>query len=126
MRDGLGEQLYKFVCVDGIIQKFGEMKFDGHDTILKRNPFTGMITPIRFTDGGCTDAIYFTGKATLIINASEGGKVIGDGHMWIPEDLSMKGFHIGDKVKVCGNVEIYQRKNGTYDYCINVKRVERV
>lgn len=126
MRDELGEQLYKFVYVVGKIQKFGKMKFDGHKRILERDPSTGMINPVRFTDGGCEDAVYFKRKATLIVEASINGEIIGDGHMWIPEDLSMKGFNIGDKVKVCGNVEIYQRKNKTNDYCVNTKRIEHV
>lgn len=126
MRNELEEQLYNFVYVLGKIERFGKMQFDGHKTILTKNPFTGMTTPIRFKDGGGVEAIYFCSKSTLIVNAQLNGNLIGDGHMWIPEDLSMKGFHIGDTIRVCGNVEIYQRGNGTFDYCVRADRIEHV
>lgn len=126
MREELREKLYQFVEVTGKIKRFGNMKFDGNKTILDANPYTGLINPIRFTDDGPTEPIYFTGKATLIINAKVGGKQIEDGHMWIPEDLSQKGFKIGDKLALYGNVEIYKRANNTIDYCVQAKRIEHV
>lgn len=124
MRDELGKQLYGFVCVTGSVNGFHEMKFDGHKTIIHQNPYTGLSKALRHKDDGGIDAFYYTGKVTLIINAQIEGKKIGDGHIWIPEDLSMKGFKIGEQIRIYGNVEIYQRRNGTYDYCIWEDRIE--
>ena len=126
MRNELGEQLYNFVYVIGTIERFGIMKFDGHYTILKQNPNTGMVNPVRFNDKQGVEAVYFNGKSTLIVDARIDGRLIGDGHMWIPQDLSMNGCHVGDKIRVCGNVEAYQKANGAYDYCVNAKRIVHV
>lgn len=124
MREILEERLYDFVCVYGEISTFGSYLFDGHDTIVKENPKTGLINPIRATDNGPRSPIYFVTGTTLIVNATLDGEIIGDGHLWIPEDLSMKDFSIGDKVNIYGNVEMYRKKENEYDYCIHVKRVE--
>lgn len=124
MREQFRSRLYDFVYVTGKIDRFGHMKFDGHETILRENPNTGLVNPIRFTDKGPIEPIYFAGKATLIVDAKIGSEIIGDGHMWIPEDLSKKGFRVGERVIVCGNVEVYKKSNGQYDYCVSPKRIE--
>ena len=124
MRKQLKNRLYDFVYVYGVISKFGKMLFDGHKTIIYDDPETGLINPIRFNDKGPQEPIYFSTGATLIVDATIDGEKIGDGHMWLPEDLSKKNFSLGDKVKVCGNVERYKKKDGKIDYCINVKRTE--
>ncbi len=118
MRTQLENSLYQYIKITGIIDKFGTMLFDGHDTIQKSNPHTGIINPIRFIDADVIEPIYFGEKTTLINNARLNNELIGDGHMWIPQDLSQKGFHINDKICVGGTVEYYKRHDGSYDFTI--------
>ncbi len=119
MRSILEESLYNFVYITGMISKFGEMKFDGNSTILKVNP-------IRFSNGELINPIHFKGKTTLIVNATINGCIIEDGHMWIAEDLFMKGFDIGNIVDICGNVEKYRRGDGTFDFCVSLRNIKLI
>lgn len=125
MREQYEKRLYDFVNVSGEIAEFRFMKFDGYKRIMEKNPKDGFIYPVRFTDGGLREPVYFTGRTTLVLNARAEGELIGDGHIWISEDLEKKGFRIGDKITICGNVEAYKKGNGKYDYCVFPKRIER-
>lgn len=124
MRAELANKLHDFVCIDGTIHKFGNMKFDGHSTIMDRDMETGLICVVRRTDNGPIEPAYFATGTTLICGANIDGGLIGDGHMWIPEDLSKKNFKLGDRVKIFGNVEMYKKNDGNIDYGIDVKRTE--
>ena len=123
MRTQLENSLYQHIKITGIIDRFGTMRFDGHDTIQKSNPHTGIINPIRFIDTDVIEPIYFDGKSTLIKNARLNNELIGDGHMWIPQDLSQKGFHINEEICVDGTAEYYKRHDGSYDFTIKSMRI---
>lgn len=125
MRKELEKYLTQSVEIHGKIQRFGNMKFDGDETIVFEDPETGLIRPMRYTDYDFTEPMFYKGKTSKITDATVNGEKIGDGHIWLPEDLSMKDFNEGDKVIILGNVEKYKKKNGQYDYCIKRVRVEK-
>lgn len=126
MREEFKERKYKYVKVTGIIGKFGEYRFDGHDTILAEDPETGLINPIRRTDGSPYNTMYHLNQTTLIVEATVDGELVGDGHLWISEDLNSEayGYDIGDKINIYGNIEVY-KKGDTYDFCVNPQRYEK-
>lgn len=63
---------------------------------------------------------YFVGNWTLIKDTHIGKEIIGDGHIWLIEDLSKAiQAKIGDKELIKGYVVQYAKHNGTeIDYCV--------
>lgn len=122
----LEDKLYELVTVDGIIEKHGNLKFDGYDRMVTTKPGTEYFNPIRKYDDGCIDVVYHKNMTTLLRDCKIDGKSISDGHLWFPMNLSYNNdFKTGDKIKIIGHVEMYKRQDGTYDYCINPTRVEK-
>lgn len=122
----LEDKLYEFVTVEGVITKFGSLKFDGYDRMVTTNPGNEYFNPIRKYDDGLMDLLYHKDRTTLLCDCKIDGVSIGDGHLWFPMNLANNDdLKIGDKIKVTGHVEMYDRQNGTYDYCINPARVEK-
>lgn len=117
----LEDKLYELVTVEGIIEKHGNLKFDGYDRMVTTKPGTEYSNPIRKYDDGCIDVLY-----TLLRDCKIDGKSIGDGHLWFPMNLSYNNdLKTGDKINIIGHVEMYERQDGSYDYCINPTRVEK-
>ena len=122
----LEDKLYELVTVEGIIEKHGNLKFDGYDRMVTTKLWTEYFNPIRKYDDGCIDVLYHKNMTTLLRDCKIDGKSISDGHLWFPMNLSYNNdLKIGDKIKIIGHVEMYERQDGTYDYCINPTRVEK-
>lgn len=123
MREELKEYLHTGQTVTGKITKFSKMSFDGKENILEEDPETGKKSPLRFNVSGSIDAVRFINQTTLLTDVKIDGKLVGDGHLWITQDLSQKGFNQNDMVKVSGTIEAYKKKAGV-DFCIDPFRFE--
>jgi hypothetical protein len=116
VREQLQNKLNEYVHITGIILLFGEFIFDGHE-VLDENEH------LFSNDGEPISPIYFIGHTTLIADARIDGNLIGDGHMWISQDLSID-YVEGDNIDIYGKVKMYKRIGGSCDYCIIPVRVK--
>ena len=134
MREELKHNLHDYITITAKIMKFGRMKFDGHDrylddTACQENAETRKILEIKEefrNDDGMEEPIYYVGQTTLLTDVRCDGKLVGDGHLWLPEDLKMKGYKVGEEIKICGRVEAYKKNKNQLEYGVNKKRAESI
>lgn len=105
------------ICeVVGIIKRFKEYKEDGYENLVNDIDF---IIP----EDEITSPIYFYKRRTLLVNAQIYNQKIGDGHIWIVEDMEkLKGLKEGDTVRIRGIIRKYKKYKNKItereDYCI--------
>ena len=125
-REELANKLYQYEKIQGVIAGFGSMYFDGYDQIISLDSKHGVYNPIRKYDQAPIELLRHVDKSTLLKECCIKGTKIGDGHLWIPENLGKKGFKINDVIIITGHIEKYKRKNGTFDYCIKATRFDKI
>lgn len=118
------KECYKHeVVVEGTIAGRRKCKEDGYENIIDNDTYQKarenkqVVSPIAFVD-----------YRTLIKDATIDGKPIGDGHIWVVEDLKeLKNMNIGDRIKIFGTIQKYTKHHGKEtDYCISPYRFEKV
>lgn len=134
MREEFEPYLQQYITVEGIFIKTGYRKEDGHKKILWEDPESKLTNPIRRFPPGVPiykgffgdDIEYENDNTSLIHNLTMNGNIVGDGHLWLTEDITLRGFVYGNKVKISGQVEKYRKNNGDIDYCIDRPTVELI
>ena len=122
----------KLVEVTGIVKEFQKRKIptelikdskgnvhykDGYDHIIDYD--VEMVEKAHIS-GEKVRPFYFVGRWTLIIDAHIGNEVIGDGHIWLVEDLGNAiQARENDRVLIKGHVVRYNKHRGKEtDYCV--------
>lgn len=114
------------VIIDVIIQKFGRFQFDGQNNLIAP-PFEDFVfSPINFYHPRAEEFLIiplcFNTKTTLlkpVCIADHPEYVFTESdHFWFPNDLSQYGYQVGSRIQIMGYVDIYQRADGSVDYCL--------
>lgn len=133
MRGKLKEYLGEWVIGEAKIEKFGNMRFDG-EGLIKNGQLNldyynseefNSEPPKSIKSEFKIDPIEFKTKTTLLTNIRINDVEVTD-HIWIPEDLSKKGFKEMEEIKFAGIVKEYTRKDKSKDYVCAAKIFKNV
>lgn len=133
MRDYLSEYYRngEAVIIEADILKFGRFRFDGKNNLIPP-PYAGMIfSPLNFihprTEEFLIIPLLFETKTTLLkpVRIEDHPEYVftESDHFWFPNDLSQFGYQAGCRIQIMGYVDIYQRADGSVDYCLQPNSV---
>lgn len=121
-RDVYKKFLEKEVEVVGIIKEIREGHSEPYKNVINDN-----VIQMAKRNKKISSPICFVGKRYLVKEAKIGDEKIGDGHIWIVEDIGeLKGIKVGDKISIFGTVKQYKKKHGKLDYCIRPRLFKKI